>query len=265
MALSTSTLATMTETADAAGTKRCHLRMGNGLSINQGFSSPGRLLGNMTGLEPIVKKWTNVRDWSWTATCPMHESGHVLFLLLTALCLATVPLAGGRLSALADLRFRGTRVLIVALAVQVLILAILSDGNPTVLGAVYVATFLTAATFIWLNRRVPGVPLLGLGGALNATAIVANDGVMPARPGALMAAGRPVVEDGFRNSAAVADPQLPWLGDTFAIPSPLPLANVFSVGDVVLVVGMLVLLHVTCGSHLARRPVLRREKGEVMA
>jgi len=93
------------------------------------------------------------------------------------------------------------------------------------------------------------VPLLGLGGALNATAITANDGVMPARAQALEAAGRPTVEEGFRNSAAVADPYLAWLGDTFAIPSGVPLANVFSIGDV-LVLCVLVLLHVACGSRL---------------
>jgi len=55
----------------------------------------------------------------------------------------------------------------------------------------------------------------------------------------------------------LADPHLPWLGDTFAIPSGVPLANVFSVGDIVLVLGVLVLLHVTCetapGAPLSRR------------
>jgi len=181
----------------------------------------------------------------------------MLFLVLLFFCAATVPLAGGRLSALADLRFRGIGLLAVALGVQVLILAVLDDADPTLLGAVYIGTFLAAGAFIVANRRVPGVLLLGLGGALNATAIIANGGVMPARPGALEAAGRPVAEESFRNSAAVADPHLPWLGDTFAIPSGVPLANVFSVGDLVLLLGALVLLHVTCetapGAAMSRR------------
>ena len=103
-----------------------------------------------------------------------------------------------------------------------------------------------------MNRRVAGIPLIGLGGALNALAIAANDGVMPARAGALEAAGRPVTEEGFRNSAAVADPHLAWLGDTFAIPEALPLSNVFSVGDVIILLGAFVLLHVACGSRLPR-------------
>ncbi len=180
----------------------------------------------------------------------------MLVLVVLLVCAATVPLAGGRLSALADLRFRGVGLLGAALGVQILILAVLDGADSVVLGAAYVATFLAAGVFVWANRRVPGVLLLGLGGALNATAIVANGGVMPARAGALEAAGRPLAEDGFRNSAAVAEAHLAWLGDTFAIPSRVPLANVFSIGDLVLVLGVLVLLHVSCGSRLGRRRIL---------
>lgn len=178
------------------------------------------------------------------------DAERVLPLFVLLACGATVPLAGGRLGALADLRFRGVGPLMVVLGVQVAIMTLLADGDRTLLRTAYLFTFLAAGMFLWANRRVPGVLLLGLGGGLNATAIIANGGVMPARVGALQAAGRPVAEDGFRNSAAVVDPHLPWLGDTFAIPAQLPLANVFSVGDVVLVLGVLVLLHATCGSRL---------------
>ena len=184
----------------------------------------------------------------------------MILLVVLAVLAASVPLAGGRLSELADLRLRGIRWLIAALVVQILILAVLDGGDPTLLGATYVATFLVAGTFIWVNRRVPGVLLLGLGGALNAIVITANGGVMPARPGALEAAGRPLVEDGFRNSTALADPHLPWLGDTFAMPSWMPLANVFSIGDVIIVIGAAVLLHVTCGSCLADSRRRRRRE-----
>ena len=176
----------------------------------------------------------------------------MLLLAILFVCAASVPLAGGRLDRLADLRFRGVGVLVAALAVQILILAVLDGADEVLLGAVYLATLCTAGLFIWSNRRIVGIPLIGLGGVLNALAIAANDGVMPARPGALEAAGRPIVEEGFRNSAAVGDPNLAWLGDTFAIPAGWPLANVFSVGDVIIVIGAFVLLHVACGSRLPR-------------
>lgn len=176
----------------------------------------------------------------------------MLVLVVLLFCVLSVVLAGGRLSAVADLRFRGTAPLVAVLAVQILILAVLSDGDPTLLGVVYALTILAAGVFLFVNRHIAGVGLLALGGGLNGVAIVANGGVMPARPGALEAAGRPVVEEGFRNSAAVVDPHLPWLGDWFAIPAGWPLSNVFSVGDAILALGALVLLHVTCGSRLGR-------------
>ena len=57
-----------------------------------------------------------------------------------------------------------------------------------------------------------------------------------------------VFADGeFANSRPVANPRLLPLGDVLAIPDGWPLANVFSVGDVMLVVGVTLLLHATCG------------------
>jgi hypothetical protein len=88
---------------------------------------------------------------------------------------------------------------------------------------------------------------------VNLLAIAANGGVMPARPGALRAAGLADASRAFANSAAVADPRLPWLGDWFALPESWPVSNVFSIGDVLLALGVLVGLHVLCGSAPARR------------
>ena len=58
---------------------------------------------------------------------------------------------------------------------------------------------------------------------------------------------------GFVNSGAVADARLLFLGDVLATPAWLPLYNVYSVGDVTIVLGVLFLLHAVCGSRLAPR------------
>jgi len=55
----------------------------------------------------------------------------------------------------------------------------------------------------------------------------------------------------FANSTAVAHPHLSILGDVFAVPASWPVSNVFSVGDVILVVAALLALHCLCGSRLA--------------
>jgi Family of unknown function (DUF5317) len=178
----------------------------------------------------------------------------VLIGLVFLLCLASVPLAGGRLGVLADLRFRASWLLVVAIAVQVLIVSIIpGDGSPAVHNAVHIATYLLVGAFVVANRRVPWVWLIALGGALNFAAITANGGVMPADPDAVVAAGLVVEPGEFVNSGAVADPHLAFLGDVFWVPSSWPVSNVFSVGDVLILLGALLALHCICASRIALR------------
>jgi hypothetical protein len=88
------------------------------------------------------------------------------------------------------------------------------------------------------NLRVPGLALVALGAGLNLAAILANGGSMPASADALRSLGKPV-EDAT-NSVVVADPALAVLTDIFAMPSWMPFANVFSLGDVLIGVGIAV-------------------------
>ena len=74
---------------------------------------------------------------------------------------------------------------------------------------------------------------------------------MPADADALAAAGVHQEAGDFANSTAVAHPHLAFLGDVFAVPASWPVSNVFSVGDVMLVVAALLALHCLCGSRLA--------------
>ena len=78
--------------------------------------------------------------------------------------------------------------------------------------------------------------VIALGAASNLAAIVANDGYMPADPAALAS----VVElsPGYSNSVVVADPALRPLTDLYALPPAFPFANVFSVGDVLIGIGI---------------------------
>jgi hypothetical protein len=107
--------------------------------------------------------------------------------------------------------------------------------------------------FVWINREVPGLWLIAVGALSNGVAIVANGGVMPTTTEALRTAGLEVDPQVFANSAALADPRLLFLGDVFAIPSWLPFANVFSIGDVLIAVGVAYTVHAVCGSRLVPR------------
>ena len=167
---------------------------------------------------------------------------------------ATVPLLGGRLERVGAVRFRRVAWLAAALAIQLVVLQVAAEAlAPRAAAALHVASYALAVCFVWWNRTVPGLLLIGLGGLSNLLAITANGGVMPASPAASAAAGV-AAGSGFENSAVVADAELAFLGDVFAWPAPLPFANVFSVGDVVLLVGAAVLVHRVGGSRLTLRP-----------
>jgi Family of unknown function (DUF5317) len=173
----------------------------------------------------------------------------LVFLALVA----TVPLAGGRIAALGQLQFRAKGLLVAAIVAQVLIVSIFPNGSATLHHAVHIGTYLVVAVFVVCNRRIPWVWLVALGGALNFAAITANGGVMPASPRALEGAGFALDPEGFVNSGAVAHPHLQFLGDVFWVPSSFPISNVFSVGDVLILLGALLAMHCICASRIAVR------------
>lgn len=125
-------------------------------------------------------------------------------------------------------------------AVLIFQVVVLEVSMPTGLASLlHVLTYAAAIGFLWLNRRFPGVLIVGAGAFLNGLVIALNGGTLPASAAAVAAAD--VDHDlAFANSAVLQDPVLPWLGDVFAWPAPLPLANTFSVGDLLIVLGVVV-------------------------
>ncbi len=149
-------------------------------------------------------------------------------------------LLGGRLEGLSALRFRWAPLAVGGLLAQIVLFSDLAAGlNAEMVALLYVAT--TAAVFVALlrNVRLTGLPIVAVGALSNLAAIVANGGIMPADAGALIVAG---LEPGTgpTNSAVLADPALQPLTDIFAIPATIPLANVFSIGDVLIALGLVI-------------------------
>ena len=144
---------------------------------------------------------------------------------------------GGSIDRLADLKLRWAPLAVLGLLVQV---ALFADPISSAVGgwapAIYVGS--TAAVLVAVVRdvRLPGMALITVGAGSNLAAIVANGGYMPASPAALAS----VVEltSGYSNSVVVQDPALAPLTDLFALPAGFPLANVFSIGDVLIGIGV---------------------------
>jgi hypothetical protein len=166
-----------------------------------------------------------------------------MILIAAALvCVASVPLTGGKLGRLIELRLRWGGAAVGALALQVVITTLAPEGATGLHELLHVASYALAAACIVANWRITGLPVLALGAASNCVAIIANAGVMPASVGAMRVAGL-AVEDHFANSAPVAHPRLLALGDVIPVPGPWPLGNVVSVGDILIIAGLLVILH----------------------
>ena len=164
-------------------------------------------------------------------------------LVVIALCLASVPLTGGSLTRLAELRLRMPGLALAALGIQVLIVSIAPGGLAGLHEILHIGSYALLAAFGWVNRRITGVPVVMAGGALNLIAILANGGVMPADPDVAARAASHAAPGEFINSTAVGDARLGFLGDRLATPASLPLHNVYSIGDVVIVIGLLIVLH----------------------
>jgi hypothetical protein len=175
-------------------------------------------------------------------------------------CLLTVPLLRGRLSAIAELSFRHAWLLPAAFAIQLTIVYVIPHWPHAVLNVGHMGTYGFAAAFTFLNWRVPGLLVVATGGLSNFIAISANGGVMPASKSALATAGLSDTPGQFASSISVPDPNLLFLGDIFAVPASWPVQNVYSVGDVMIILGAFVMLHAASGSWLARlvrRPALQ--------
>jgi Family of unknown function (DUF5317) len=164
-------------------------------------------------------------------------------------------LAGrGRLDALADLHFRWAGLAVAGLVAQV---ALFTQAGSELAGgfgpALYVLSTLAVFVAVVRNIRVRGMVIVALGSISNLAAISVNGGAMPADPAALATAGL----DGpgsHTNSVVLADPALRPLTDIFAIPASWPLANVFTIGDVLIGVGIVAVIALAMRARPAGAP-----------
>ena len=172
----------------------------------------------------------------------------MLLVIGALVCLASVPLFGGRLERLAALNVDATWAVLAAAGIQVGITQI-RGGSHALHVVLYLVSYALVAWFLVANRGLPGMPVIALGAGLNLLVISLNGGVMPAAASALRIAGIDT-SGGFANSTGVAHPHLLFLGDVIPVPGPWPIGNVLSVGDLLIFAGALYLLHRQCRGEL---------------
>jgi hypothetical protein len=178
-----------------------------------------------------------------------------MFILYGVLLgLAAGALLRGHLSGLADLRFRWAPLAMLGFAFQV---ALFADPVAQRIGALgpplYVGSTVIVLAAVLRNWRIPGIALVAIGAICNLAAILANGGYMPTTAEALGALGG-AEYSGYTNSAIVSDPRLLFLGDVFVMPDWMPLANVFSIGDVLIALGVAITLATAMRGARSDRP-----------
>jgi uncharacterized protein DUF5317 len=146
-------------------------------------------------------------------------------------------LTGGSGSRLGDLRIRFGLLITLGMACQLLLFStpvgnLLGDAAALV----YIASNVAVLVAVAANLVIPGLAFVLAGGASNLVAIVANGGYMPVSPEALEAMGR-LPKEGYSNSVPRENVILGPLTDIFIMPAWVPMANVFSVGDILIGVG----------------------------
>lgn len=169
-----------------------------------------------------------------------------MFVLIAALAAGLVAgyALGGRLRNIEQLRIRWPWLAIVALGLQFVAFSPLRDplGETGVI-ALHFVSYGLLVWFVVANRERAGIVVAGAGLLMNLLAIALNGGYMPASRHALVVSGEDYAGATANNSTVIHEgTRLSFLGDVFAIPDGTILASVFSVGDVLIVVGVAILI-----------------------
>jgi len=171
----------------------------------------------------------------------------MLYIIAIVLGLAIGRLREGRLINLTRLRLKWLWLIPVALGIQLLIFPLFSGVVlvPYATAPLHLLSYAILVVWLVANVRVRPVGVLLLGSACNFAAIAANGGYMPVSLPALRQAGLGAAADRLLDGDTVANvirmteaTRLNVLGDWLYLPAAVPLSTAFSIGDVVLMIGI---------------------------
>ncbi|MBN1400639.1 MAG: DUF5317 domain-containing protein [Anaerolineae bacterium] len=192
----------------------------------------------------------------------------MILLIAVVLSLLIALLRGGRLERLAEISFRYGWLALVALGMQILLTGrLLPDRLMPVRFriALLLGSHLLLLLVVVANYRLPGMPLIGLGLALNLTVMLANGGWMPVTMEALEAAqldhlvwetdaGARVM--GWKNLVLSRGETRLWILSDVIVVSFL-FRTLVSLGDIALALGVFILFQRT----MKRQAVTQRPDG----
>jgi hypothetical protein len=169
---------------------------------------------------------------------------------------------GQAFSRIAARPLRSIRLALLAVALQLPLLRAPAGSvqSVRVQQALFLLSHLVLLAFVWRNWRLTGVQILGLGVMCNLLVIAVNGGFMAItpqtltqiNPGSLLSQWSVGFHYGYSKDIILLREQtrLEMLSDRWVIPPPFPWPTAFSLGDVLIAIGIVVLLQ---GSAVAGR------------
>ena len=157
---------------------------------------------------------------------------------------------------MADLQIEHAWVVLVAIALQIPLVYMLvgesAIGGLSLSHLVLAGSYALLFWVVWVNRRLPGLPLVGLGMACNGLVMVLNGGWMPITAEAVARLEYPIevpvgigpikLRGGKNVLLPRSQTRLWWLSDVFIVGPPFPVVGAFSIGDVLVAAGIFWLL-----------------------
>lgn len=157
-------------------------------------------------------------------------------------------------SVIASIPLRSAWLVLLAIALQLPLLR--AAGGPSdlvrVQQSLFLVSYLFLLAFVWRNWRLGAILLIGLGIAGNLTAVVANGGFMPItpqtvakiNPGSTVLHWPEGIHYGHSKDMILSQERTRlWvLTDIQVVPPPFPWPTAFSVGDLLIAMGVVALL-----------------------
>ena len=172
-------------------------------------------------------------------------------------------LRGGSILNLEHIELKAPWLILIALVIQFSIFPFGLPGGAllklegTLFEVVHLASYALLALFVIFNIKEWMIGVMGLGMLANIVAI-SSFGGMPVFRENLIASGRWTEAelapyscgDVLNNNVLICEREGLWfLGDMFNTPIWFPLANVFSIGDILLAIGMIIFIQAKMAHH----------------
>jgi len=170
-----------------------------------------------------------------------------MFIEVIILSLIVGFILKGSIKNFKDVDLKHIELIFIGFAVETTLVILIRQGiilDNTIVYAFHMLMYIMLFIFIYLNKKMYQILIMGAGFFLNALAIFTNGGVMPVGSDAAIKAGMSNIINSISNEGLYKlvdnNTIFPFLCDV--IPKPYPRAFVISAGDIFIAIGLFLLI-----------------------